>query len=72
MLRFCERGENGGHYVLAGDAQLLRTIPSGPDAGRREYACHQHIRDDGLLPDRRAAFIGCRDTAPAIATQESP
>lgn len=38
------------HYVLAGDAQLLRIVASGPDAGRRVYACHDHIRRGGLLP----------------------
>lgn len=54
-MRFCEPGR---HYVLDGDAQLLRH----DDAGRRVYACHPCVRDEGLVP--AATFIGHRDTAP--------
>lgn len=49
MLRFCE-GRRPGHYVPDHDAQVLRIEPSGPAVGRRVYACHEDIRDQGLLP----------------------
>jgi hypothetical protein len=65
MLRFCDPGR---HYVLDGDAQVLRVEATGPTTGRRVYACHQHVRDEGLLP--AAAFIGHRDLPPDFADQE--
>lgn len=60
MLRFCEfppEPDRRGHYVLAGDAQLLRVETAGLTPGRRVYACHEHIREQGLLPvvDRELA-----------------
>lgn len=60
MLRFCDPG---AHYVLDCDAQLLHTTPRGPTAGRRVYACHQHIRDRGLIPTA-TVIVGHRDTPP--------
>jgi hypothetical protein len=68
VLRFCE---TCNRYRLDGDTQLLRVVTSGPDEGRRVYACHQCVRDEGLVPSV-AAFTGHRDTAPSIATQETP
>lgn len=47
MLRFCDPGR---HYVLDGDAQVLRIEATGPTEGRRVYACLPHIRAGGLLP----------------------
>jgi hypothetical protein len=49
VLRFCEQ-RRPGHYVPDHDAQLLRIETSGSTAGRRVYACHEDIRDKGLLP----------------------
>lgn len=58
MMRFCELPPDPsrqGHYVLAGDAQLLRIETSGPTPGRKVFACHEHIRSEGLLPIAAAA-----------------
>jgi hypothetical protein len=52
VLRYCEPGR---HYVLDGDAQVLRIEATGPTTGRRVYACHEHVRAGGLLPVAAAA-----------------
>lgn len=60
MLRHCKPG---GHYVLDCDAQVLRLTVTGSGPGIPVYACHQHIREGGLVP---AAFIGHRHTPPEL------
>lgn len=46
-MRFCEPGK---HYVNAREAQLLRVVVDGPDAGRRVYGCAADIPAEDVVP----------------------
>lgn len=52
MTRHCEPGR---HDVPDHEAQHL---------GDDEWACHQHVRDLGLVPAAASAWIGRQDAAP--------
>jgi hypothetical protein len=59
VLRFCEPGR---HYVDAREAQLLRVVVDGPDAGRRVYGCAADIPPENVVPAVVAA-TGPREDA---------
>lgn len=59
MMRHCEPG---AHDVPEHEAEVLRMTVTGSGPGVPVWACHQHIRERGLVP--AAAFIGHRRTAP--------
>lgn len=63
VIRRCKPG---GHDVAGHDAQIIGHSTDGDPV----YACHQCVRDGGLIP--AATFIGRRDLAPIVTTQESP
>lgn len=55
--------------VLDGDAVVLREVITGSGPGVLVYACHQCVRDRGLVPvrPRTATHVGHRDSAPSPA-----
>ena len=54
----------GSHDVPDHEAEYLGGSEgiSGPGTGR--WACHQHVRDLGLVPAAASAWIGRQDAAP--------
>lgn len=59
MMRHCQPG---GHDVPEHEAQVLRATITGSGPGVPVWACHEHIRERGLMT--AAAFIGHRHTPP--------
>jgi hypothetical protein len=64
MMRHCQPGN---HDVPEREAQVLRATITGSGPGVPVWACHQHIREKGLVP--AAAFIGRRDTPPILTAR---
>lgn len=56
-----------GGMVADTNAELIdaREVGSGPPIA--VYACHECVRDRGIVPRAQAAFIGHRDAPPAPA-----
>ena len=52
-----------GGWVPDHEAQIIDMVVTGSGPGVAVYACHQCVRDQGLVP--RAAFTGRRDAAPS-------